>query len=74
MSDGADAQGVTMSKQEWQSPRELAERLGVPLRTVYAWRYRGEGPIGTKIGRHVRYRDRDVESWLQRQRDHRLPR
>jgi excisionase family DNA binding protein len=57
--------------QAWSSPQELADHLGVPVRTVYAWRTRGQGPVGTKVGRHVRYRDRDVEVWLERQRDSR---
>ncbi len=51
------------------TPDELAEYLGVPLRTLYAWRYRGEGPKGYKIGRHIRYRLDDVEAWLERRSD-----
>ncbi|OLT29037.1 hypothetical protein BJF83_13115 [Nocardiopsis sp. CNR-923] len=45
------------------SPQELAEREGVPLATVYQWNHRGEGPRFMKIGRHVRYRMRDVIDW-----------
>ncbi len=49
------------------SAQELAAYLDVPLRTLYAWRYRGEGPPGFRVGRHLRYRWRDVEQWMQRQ-------
>jgi excisionase family DNA binding protein len=42
---------------------ELAERENVPAATVYQWNSRGTGPRYLKIGRHVRYRLRDVESW-----------
>ena len=35
---------------------ELAEMLGVPIETLYGWQHRGEGPVGYRIGRHVRYR------------------
>ena len=35
---------------------------------MYAWSYRGEGPPLIKVGRHLRYRDSDVEAWLQSQR------
>lgn len=42
----------------------MAEWLGVPIATVYQWRTKGYGPKGVKIGRHVRYRLSDVESWL----------
>ncbi len=51
------------------SPYEVAAYLGVPLATVYRWRSRREGPIGIRVGRHVRYRVGDVERWLDQQRD-----
>lgn len=46
------------------SPQELAAYLGVPLATVYGWRYRGNGPPGIRIGRHLRYRWSDWQTWL----------
>lgn len=46
---------------------ELAEFLGVPVGTVYRWRYIGIGPRGIKVGKHVRYRPADVEVWLEEQ-------
>jgi excisionase family DNA binding protein len=42
---------------------ELAERLGVPRRTVYAWNSVGGGPKFLRVGRHVRYKIADVEAW-----------
>ena len=48
---------------------ELSELLGVPMSTLYAWRYRGEGPTGYRIGRHVRYRRSVVEAWIETQAD-----
>jgi len=45
-------------------PEEVAAFLGVPLRTIYRWRSRREGPRGYRVGRHVRYRFDDVERWL----------
>ncbi len=50
---------------------DLAEYLGIPKRTIYAWRYRGIGPVGLKLGGHVRYRRSDIEKWLDEQRDER---
>lgn len=47
---------------------ELAEWLGVPVGTIYAWRYRSTGPASYKVGRHVRFRRDDVERWLEEQR------
>ena len=51
------------------SPHEVAAFLGVPLQTIYRWRYRHEGPLGYRVGRHVRYRIVDVEQWLEERRD-----
>ena len=50
---------------------DLSEMLGVPVNTVYGWRQRGEGPVGYRIGRHVRYRRAAVEEWLEGQLEHR---
>ncbi|WP_370326022.1 helix-turn-helix transcriptional regulator [Euzebya sp.] len=44
---------------------ELADYLAVPLRTIYAWRYQGDGPVGLRIGRHLRFRWVDVQAWLE---------
>jgi excisionase family DNA binding protein len=53
---------------------ELSEMLGVPIETLYGWRHRGEGPVGYRIGRHVRYRRAAVEQWLETQADRRVQR
>jgi excisionase family DNA binding protein len=44
--------------------QELADYLGVPLATIYAWRYRGEGPPGFRAGKHLRFRRSDVDQWI----------
>ena len=49
------------------SPDELAEFFGVPLGTIYRWNYTSTGPRPIKVGRHVRYRESDVERWLDEQ-------
>lgn len=46
---------------------EVAAHLGVPVPTLYQWRYKGTGPRGLRVGRHVRYRWSDVEKWLDKQ-------
>ncbi len=43
---------------------ELAEFLDLPVRTLYTWRYRGEGPVGFRVGKHIRYRWSDVDRWI----------
>jgi excisionase family DNA binding protein len=47
------------------SAQDLADFLDVPLATIYAWRYRGEGPPGFRVGRHLRFRRIDVEGWIE---------
>ncbi|MCL1692279.1 MAG: helix-turn-helix domain-containing protein [Actinomycetia bacterium] len=43
---------------------DLAEYLGVPVATLYAWRYHRQGPPGFRVGRHLRYRWTDIEEWI----------
>jgi len=62
---------TTTTANDWQSPENLAAELDVPIATVYRWRTEGKGPVGHRIGRHVRYRRSDVEAWLRSQRDNR---
>jgi excisionase family DNA binding protein len=50
---------------------DLSEMLGVPIHTLYRWRHKGEGPVGYRIGRHVKYRRATVEAWLETQADER---
>jgi len=43
---------------------ELAGLLGVPVKTIYRWRYRGEGPQPIRVGRYLRFDPADVNRWL----------
>ena len=49
------------------SVKDLADYLGVPVATLYQWRYRREGPLGFRVGRHIRYRWTDVVERIERQ-------
>jgi len=42
---------------------ELAAYLGVPKKTVYGC-WRQWGLRGYRVGRYLRFRERDVEEWL----------
>ena len=44
--------------------QDVAEYLGVPVRTVYRWRSAGYGPAGRRVGKHLRYRPQDVTAWV----------
>ena len=43
--------------------KELAERYGVPVSTVYLWNREGTGPKRMAIGKRVFYRLPDVLAW-----------
>ena len=60
----------TSTIQPLLGPGELADWLGVPLGTVYRWRTNGDGPPGLRVGKHLRYRVKDVERWLEAQVEH----
>ncbi len=47
------------------SAQELAQYLDVPVKTLYTWRYRREGPPGLRVGKHLRYRRIDVDEWIE---------
>ncbi|MEU2975976.1 helix-turn-helix domain-containing protein [Streptomyces hirsutus] len=47
--------------------QEVADYLGVPVTTVYQWKYRGNGPKMIKVGRHLRARWEDVDAYLEQQ-------
>ena len=44
--------------------KEVAEYLGVPVATLYRWRYVGTGPPAIKLGVHLRFESEDLAAWL----------
>ncbi|SDX98126.1 transcriptional regulator, AlpA family [Geodermatophilus africanus] len=46
---------------------DVAEYLGVPKATLYAWSTRGLGPRRYRVGKHLRHRRTDVDAWLETQ-------
>ncbi len=46
---------------------ELSEYLRVPITTLHQWRWKGVGPRAVKVGRHLRYRESDLNAWLEAQ-------
>ncbi|MFG1643623.1 helix-turn-helix domain-containing protein [Amycolatopsis sp. NPDC049252] len=45
------------------SVEDVSDYLGVPVKTLYQWKWRGEGPPVKKIGRHLRYNPASVRAW-----------
>lgn len=49
------------------TPEEVSTFLGVPVRTLYQWRYLGTGPKAARVGRHLRYNPAEVLAWFHQQ-------
>lgn len=47
---------------------ELAVYLGVPITTIYEWRQTSGGPVGIRMGRHLKFAVSDVRIWIESQR------
>ncbi|WP_269858765.1 helix-turn-helix transcriptional regulator [Streptomyces sp. RPT161] len=55
------------ARQPLADAKEIADYLGVPLGTVYRWSSRGGGPRLIKVGRHLKARWSELESYLDAQ-------
>lgn len=47
------------------SVERLAEFCDVSTATVHQWLYKGSGPRSVKVGRYRRFRQEDVEAWIE---------
>ncbi len=43
---------------------QLASQLGVSVQTIYDLRSQGRGPRGFRVGRELRFRLSEIDSWL----------
>jgi excisionase family DNA binding protein len=57
--------GVGRLPEKYLTPADLAKLLGVPLPTIYDWRYKRIGPPGFRVGRHLRYDPKAVREWIE---------
>jgi predicted DNA-binding transcriptional regulator AlpA len=53
-----------MDRQRLWTPEDVSSYLGVPIETLYRWRYLGTGPKAARIGKHLRYDPADVFAWV----------
>lgn len=53
--------------QKLMTINDVAEYLGIPRNTLYQWRTKGYGPRGVRMGKYVRYRPDDIETWIDQQ-------
>jgi predicted DNA-binding transcriptional regulator AlpA len=60
MSTGGHASGTPRALTE----REVADRLGLSVATLRAWRFREKGPRFLRLGRSVRYLPADIDDFV----------
>lgn len=61
---------LTAAKAEQiMSRQEVADRYGVPVQTISAWKQKGYGPRSFRVGKYTRYRLSDVLDWEESQLD-----
>jgi predicted site-specific integrase-resolvase len=65
--EGQRIMARTNPAEELRTPLELAERLKIQPRTLQEWRSIGKGPSFLRVGRVIRYRESDIEKWLNQQ-------
>jgi excisionase family DNA binding protein len=53
------------------TPADVAAQLGVPVKSIYVWRTKGTAPRGIRVGKHLRFRQSDVDAWIEAQADKR---
>jgi excisionase family DNA binding protein len=58
---------MARTTEDLKTPLELAERLKIQPRTLQDWRSTGRGPKFVRVGRVIRYRESDIEKWLDQQ-------
>ncbi|MDQ1292653.1 MAG: hypothetical protein QG608_533 [Actinomycetota bacterium] len=44
--------------------QDVANYLGIPLKTLYQWRSTGYGPPARRIGKYLRYKPDEVTTWF----------
>lgn len=46
------------------SSEDVSVQFGISKATLASWRTKSFGPVFVRVGRAVRYRTSDIESWL----------
>jgi len=48
---------------------ELVDYLGIPKGTIYRWRTTGVGPPSIRLGKHLRFWQKEVDAWIETRRN-----
>jgi predicted DNA-binding transcriptional regulator AlpA len=55
---------MTLNVKPLWSIEDVSTYLGVPVKTLYAWRLKKVGPTAVRIGKHLRYDPDAVVDWV----------
>ncbi len=53
----------------YMSPRATSRMTGVSIKTLESMRSQRRGPPFYRVGRLIRYREDEVQAWMERQRE-----
>jgi predicted DNA-binding transcriptional regulator AlpA len=59
---------MAMIAERLLSPAEVEEMYNIPTTTLEKWRSLKMGPPYHKLGKHIRYKPKDVEQWIESKR------
>jgi hypothetical protein len=59
-----EAQVKIVSVEGLWTPDDLGTFLGIPVKTLRDWRFKGYGPQWLRLGKHVRYDPETVRQWI----------
>lgn len=54
----------SMSYNEYLTLQQLSAYIQIPVRTIHYLRKKGDGPVGRKFGRSVRFSRAAVDAWF----------
>jgi excisionase family DNA binding protein len=59
-----------INEDEWLTVEEVVARCKLDSRdTLYGMRSRGRGPRGYKVGRELRFKSSEIDSWMEQRAD-----
>jgi hypothetical protein len=62
--EAMEAQVKIVSVEGLWTPDDLGTFLGIPVKTLRDWRFKGYGPQWLRLGKHVRYDPETVRQWI----------
>jgi predicted DNA-binding transcriptional regulator AlpA len=65
MKNSISSRGKSMDTPKWINEKRAAEIMALAVQTLRNQRFRGAGPAYSKIGRAVRYSERDVIEFME---------